>query len=88
MHNFKGVVYFMNWGMIEKSKGVYDFSRLDAALAQVKAQGKYLLLQFQERTFHSGCSSSFVPSYVAKEKSAANSNGCYSKVWESEPRTT
>ena len=41
VRNFKGVVYMMPWGMLEKSKGVYDFSRLDAALAQVRAKNKY-----------------------------------------------
>jgi hypothetical protein len=84
VRNFKGVVYMMPWGMLEKSKGVYDFSRLDAALAQVRAKGKYLVLRFADRTFWTGCGSSFVPSYIPKEKSANPSepNTCYSKVWE------
>jgi hypothetical protein len=84
VRNFKGVVYMMPWGMLEKSKGVYDFSRLDAALAQVRAKNKYLVLRFMDRTFWTGCSSTFVPSYVPKEKSANASepNTCYSKIWE------
>jgi hypothetical protein len=36
VRNFKGVVYQINWGMVEKSWGVYDFSRIDNALAQGK----------------------------------------------------
>ena len=84
VRNFKGVVYMMPWGMLEKSKGVYDFSRLDAALAQVRAKNKYLVLRFMDRTFWTGCSSNFVPSYVPREKSANTyePNTCYSKIWE------
>jgi hypothetical protein len=84
VRNFKGAVYMMPWGMLEKSKGVYDFSRLDAAIAQVKAKGKFLMLKFQERTFWTGCSSNFVPSYVPREKSANSyePNTCYAKIWE------
>ena len=79
---FRGVVYLMNWGTIEKSKGVYDFSQLDAALAAVGAKGMVLMLQFEDRTFHTGCASNFVPSYVPKEKSATKATACYAKIWE------
>jgi hypothetical protein len=72
----------MPWGMLEKSRGVYDFSRLDTALARAKAKGKYLMLYFQDRTFHSGCGSSFVPSYVAREVKANNNKVCYAKIWQ------
>ena len=82
VRNFKGVAYQMPWGMLEKSAGVYDFSRLDAALAQVKAKGMYLLLKFEERTFWTGCNSNFVPSYVAKDGSATDTNYCIAKVWD------
>jgi hypothetical protein len=82
MSNIKGIFYQMPWGMLEKSKGVYDFSRLDAALAKAKAKGKYLVLYFFDRTYWTGCGSNFVPSYVAKEGSATNSKVCYAKIWE------
>ena len=82
MSNFRGVAYQMPWGMLEKSAGVYDFSRLDAALAQVKAKGKYLLLKFEDRTFWTGCNSNFVPSYVAKDGSATDANYCIAQVWD------
>jgi hypothetical protein len=82
VRNFQGVVYFMNWGTIEKSKGVYDFGPLDAALAQARAKGKYFMLEFRDRTFHWGCNSNFVPSYVPREKSATLPNTCYAKIWE------
>jgi hypothetical protein len=80
--NFKGVQYGMTWGMIETSPGVYDFSRLDAALAQVKAKGKYLLLFFKDRTFHTGCDSEFLPSYLEREESHVSSRACFAKIWE------
>jgi hypothetical protein len=82
VRNFKGVVYQINWGMIEKSWGVYDFSRIDNALAQAKAKGKYLMIRFMDRTFHTGCGSGFVPSYVAKEQSTSSSRICFAKIWE------
>ena len=82
VRNFKGVVYMMTWGMLEKSRGVYDFTRLDAAVAQAKAKGKYLILKFEERTFWTGCNSTFLPSYVLREKHATSSSTCYAKIWE------
>jgi hypothetical protein len=87
VRNFKGVVYFMNWGSIEKSKGVFDFGPLDAALAQARAKGKRLMLQFKDRTYSSGCNSSFVPSYVARDRGANSANECYAKTWESATAT-
>jgi hypothetical protein len=68
--------------MIETSPGVYDFSRLDAALAQATAQKKYLNLSFKDRTFHSGCRSNFVPSYVSKDGSFQGASICYAKIWD------
>ena len=82
VRNFKGVAYQMPWGMLEKSGGVYDFGRLDAALAQVKEKGMYLFLKFEDRTFWTGCNSNFVPSYVAKDGSATDTKYCIAKVWE------
>ena len=72
----------MPWGMLEKSGGVYDFGRLDAALAQVKAKGMYLLLKFEDRTFWTGCNSNFVPSYVARDGSSTDTKYCIAKVWD------
>jgi hypothetical protein len=82
VRNFKGVVYQINWGMVEKTWGVYDFSRLVNALAQAKAKGKYLMVRFVDRTFWSGCGASFVPSYVPKEPATNSTKVCYSKIWE------
>jgi hypothetical protein len=86
MANFKGYWYAMNWGMLEKSPGVYDFSRLDAAVAKAKSQNKKLWLVFNNRTFHVGCNStpSFLPSYVSKEAGRPDRqpNFCIAKIWE------
>jgi hypothetical protein len=82
VRNFRGVHYETYWGMIEKSPGVYDFSRLDAALAQVKAKNKYLQLLFKDRTFHSGCQSNFVPTYVNKDGSYQGASICFAKIWD------
>jgi hypothetical protein len=82
VRNFKGVAYQMPWGMLEKSPGVYDFRRVDAALAEVKAKGMYLLLKFEERTFWTGCNSNFIPAYVARDGSSSDAKYCIAKVWE------
>jgi hypothetical protein len=82
LRNFKGIAYQFDWGMVEKSPGVYDFSRIDAALAQVKAKGMYFILKFQDRTFWTGCNSDFVPGYVAREPNAKDAKVCYAKLWE------
>lgn len=78
---FQGVVDQIDWAMLEPSKGVYDFSRTDAALAKVKATGKYLVLKVMDRTFWTGCNSTFLPAYVAKE-SDGGSSYCVAKIWE------
>lgn len=43
------IVY--NWRMLEPEKGKYDFSRIEADLALVEAQGKKLFIQIQDRFF-------------------------------------
>jgi hypothetical protein len=80
--NFRGVGYLINWGMLEPSPGVYDFSRVDAALAQVTAKDKYLLLMFQDRTYWTGCNSNFIPTYVPREQQYNSTSVCYAKLWE------
>ena len=90
VRNLKGVFYTINWGLIEKSQGVYDFSRIDAALAQAKAKGKYLHIKFWDRTVWTGCASNFAPSYVARAGtpkgtgfgSMDSAKWCAAKIWE------
>jgi hypothetical protein len=61
---------------------VFDFGPLDAALAQAQAKGKYFMLEFKDRTYTSGCNSSFVPSYVARDRDSRYASACYAKIWE------
>jgi hypothetical protein len=82
LRSFQGVVYQINWGMIETAKGAYNFSRIDAALAKAKAKGKYLFVKLMDRTYSTGCNSAFLPSYVARE-SDGGSRFCAAKIWES-----
>ncbi len=88
VRNLKGVVYVVPWGLVEKSQGVYDFSRLDAALAQARAKGKYFVLKWMDRTYWTTCNSNFIPSYVARSPAPpkvggfSNANWCASKIWE------
>jgi len=80
--NFNAVVYQINWGMIETSPGVYDWSRIDQALALLKSKGKYLRVRVQDRTFWTGCGSNFIPSWVARDTSYQSANACFAKIWE------
>ena len=93
VRNLKGVMYAVPWGLVEKSKGVYDFSRLDAALAQAKAKNKYLVLKWLDRTFWTTCNSNFIPAYVARAPAPAehiavggfsNTKWCSARIWETE----
>ena len=91
VRNLKGVMYTVPWGLVEKSQGAYDFSRLDAALAQAKAKNKYFVLKWMDRTFWTTCNSNFIPSYVARAPAPpaeiakggfANAKWCSAKIWE------
>jgi hypothetical protein len=90
VRNLKGVAYVVPWGLIETSQGVYDFSRLDQALAITKAKGKYLVLKWLDRTFWTTCNSNFVPSYVKRTATTYTGTGfnttkwCSANIWETE----
>ena len=47
----KGIMVRANWRQLEKSKGVYDFSRIDRYLNKAKAKGKRLFLTLGTKTF-------------------------------------
>ncbi len=86
--NVKGFMMLENWATLEKSKGVYDFSRIDLALSKVKAKGKYLILNINERSFRSAyaaCGAGLLPSYVSFFANGADSYHvkCVAKIWES-----
>ena len=88
--NLKGFVYAMPWGMIEKTQGVYDFSRIDQALALSKSHGKFFVLKWMDRTFWTGCQSAFIPNYVKRSPPKPDKNGfvdpkwCSANIWETE----
>ena len=62
--DFAGLLFQIDWAMVEPTPGVYDFTRLDAVLAIVKRASKYLRLKIMERSFWEGCNPSIpiVPS--------------------------
>jgi hypothetical protein len=85
--NVKGFMMMENWATIEKSRGVYDFSRIDLALSKVKAKGKFLILNINERSFrkaYANCPSGLLPSYVASFANGADSYHvkCTARIWE------
>jgi hypothetical protein len=47
----KGIMVRASWWQLEKSKGVYDFSRIDRYLNKAKAKGKRLFLTLGTKTF-------------------------------------
>ena len=82
VHNFNGILYQIDWGNIETSPGVYNWSELDQVLNEVKAAGKYLRVRIEDRTFFTGCNSNFIPSYVARDPNPVDPNMCYARIWE------
>jgi hypothetical protein len=41
----KGGLMIVNWGIVEKSRGVYDFSLIDEELARLKSMNKKLIIE-------------------------------------------
>jgi hypothetical protein len=82
-----GVLVRIRWADIEKSKGVYDFSKLDAYLQKVKSRPtrKQLVIRIIDRSFN-GSSSGIVPDYL--RTSAYNGGlvrtkaGYAARLWE------
>jgi hypothetical protein len=86
--NFRGLVFKVMWGSLEKSKGDYDFSLIDTALSLAKEHNKYLLLNIAERSFLYGCNRNAFPSYVPQEEGSQDIGiKCAVKVWEPEGMT-
>lgn len=48
---FKGAELIVNWGMVETSQGVYDWSRVDTEIAQLAAMGKKAMLSLWFQSF-------------------------------------
>ena len=81
--NFAGFLYQIDWAMVEPSRGVYDFSRLDAALKKMEDNGKALRIKIMDRTFHVGCNPTqrVWPSYATGVPSTFDARTCYADVW-------
>lgn len=79
---FAGFLVQIDWPMIEPELGEYDFSRTDALLDLMKANGKSLRLKIMDRTFWAGCSPPipFVPPYVQLVP-AVEGPGCFADLW-------
>ena len=65
----KGVQLYIWWYELEKSKGVYDFSKIDALLKKMKAQAvpKRLIVRVMERRFGTSTKTGIVPSYLLSD---------------------
>ena len=81
--DFAGLLYQVDWAMLEPSRGVYDFTRLDAVFSKVKSAGKFLRVKIMDRSFWFACNPAvpFVPSYVTQVPAAPGSTGCFADVW-------
>jgi hypothetical protein len=64
--SIKGVRLFVYWHEIEKSKGVYDFSKIDMYLNKVKSlpTPKRLIVSIRERRFGGTSKTGIVPNYI------------------------
>ncbi|WP_051242582.1 hypothetical protein [Azohydromonas australica] len=71
----KGLILRYEWAQLEKSKGVYDFSRLDRDLALVQAAGKRLWIMVGTKVFRPGGQA--VPDYL---RTAEYEGGAYKIV--------
>jgi hypothetical protein len=75
----KGALVIVNWGSVEKSEGVYDFSIIDKELARMKSMGKRLILEvwwhkFAGKTLPSTPQNTdrlYLPDYVIAQGGAA-----------------
>ena len=59
--NLKGFAIAVKWAEIEPSKGVYNFSRINAALNAAKAVNKQVMVQIYDHSFHGA---DCVPTYM------------------------
>jgi hypothetical protein len=84
----EGVLVAWLWRAVEKSKGVYDFSSIDAYLAKLKSlpKPKRLIIRIEERGFSSPTVTS-VPDYLKTDPiynggEVPMGNGVVARIWE------
>ena len=63
--DIQGVQVVYTWRLLEPSKDVYDFSRIEADLAFLQKRGKKLFIQVQDRFFEIGARN--VPRYLLED---------------------
>lgn len=83
LSNFAGFLLQIDWAMLEPSRGVYDFSRIDAALKTMEDHGKSLRIKIMDRTFFVGCNPAqrVWPSYATGAPATWDARTCYADVW-------
>jgi hypothetical protein len=88
----KGVELYVWWYEIERSKGVYDFSRIDAILGKLKSLPvrKQLVVRVMDRRFGTTSKTAIVPNYLLNEPiykggvafQDVNMAGYVARLWE------
>ncbi len=85
----KGVQVRMWWYEIERSKGSYDFSRVDAYLKKLKSLtvAKRLVVRIMDRKFHTTNRTGIVPAYLLSDPLykggvVKTKNGFAARLWE------
>ena len=65
----KGVVLYLYWSQLEKSKGVYDFSQIDFYLNKLKtlAKPKRLVVNIRDRKFGTTARTGIIPAYMLSD---------------------
>jgi hypothetical protein len=84
----KGVQVRMRWHDLETSRGVYDFSDIDAYLAKLRAQPtrKQLVVRVIDRAFNTTSSAGIVPNYLLSSTYnggvVRSKTGYVARLWE------
>ncbi len=88
----KGVEVKLWWSELERSRGVYDFSQIDAYLKKLKSlpTPKRLVIRVMDRRFKTTSKSNIVPNYLLTESiyhggvtlQRTNSSGYVARLWE------
>lgn len=63
----QGLQLKVNWALIEPTRGNYNFSELEAHLAQLEKIGKRYVLQVMDRNFGGSSAQGVLPPYLATE---------------------
>jgi hypothetical protein len=89
--SIKGVLLFVYWNQIEKSKGVYDFSAIDLYVNKLKtmAKPKRLVVHIRDRRFGSTSKTGIIPAYMLSDPIykggvayQPDNNSVVARLWE------